>query len=129
MAKVVVRDRNVDGVSLERVSLVPKDISSPQALPANVGDVSVLPLSSLTVRVLDGSTQQPINSGYVTLSGVGSSSDRLYVGRSFPTVQVLRLLPGQYLVTAESAGYKTKTQPVIVGLEETKFDIMISQNP
>jgi beta-lactamase regulating signal transducer with metallopeptidase domain len=128
-AKVVVRDRNVDGVSLERVSLVPKDISSPQALPANVGDVSVLPLSSLTVRVLDGSTQQPINSGYVTLSGVGSSSDRLYVGRSFPTVQVLSLLPGQYLVTAESAGYKTKTQPVIVGLEETKFDIMIGQNP
>ena len=127
-AQVLVRDRNVDGISLQPVSMLPKDFSAPQRLPATINAAPVLPRSSVTLRVLDESTQQPIKSGYVTLSAVGAPS-RNYVGSSLPTAQVSNLLPGQYLVMAEAPGYNTKSQPVTVASDDTKIDIAINRTP
>jgi hypothetical protein len=127
-AEIMVRDRNVEGVSLQAVPVIPKNFSSPQTPPVTVADASVLPLSSLTVRALDEATQQPIASGYITLSGVGVPA-RIYVGTSLPVLQIPNLLPGQYLLTAESYGYKTKTQVITVGFGKTSFDITINRAP
>ena len=123
-AEVVVRDRNVEGVSLQAVPVLPKDFASPKTVPVTAADASVLPLSSLTVRALDEATQQPVTSAYVTVSGVGVPV-RNYVGIS--GLRIHNLLPGQYLLTAESYGYTTKTQAITVGFERTSFDITINR--
>ncbi len=127
-AEVIVRDRNVEGVPLQVVPVLPNNNSSPQKLPLTVPAASVLPLPAMTVRALDDTTHQPIASGHITLSGVGSPT-QIYIGTSNPIGKIPRLLPGEYLLTADGFGYQSKTQTITVGFEDTSFDITLSRAP
>ena len=118
-----------DGTPLQNVSILPKPLFSAPVLSSRATDSSrILALASLTVRVLDDATEQPVNSANVTLSGIVGSVRR-YVGSANPSLRMDALLPGEYSISAESSGYTTKTQTVTVGQGSTLFDIRITRAP
>jgi carboxypeptidase family protein len=125
VARAIVRDRDVVGVTLQSVSVAPTDILASRPLTADITDATVSALSSLIGRVLDESTQQPIRSASATLTGYrGSSRGFVVGGRDF---RITNLLPGQYQLTVEATGYKTKSEQVTVGLTETAVEIKLTK--
>jgi hypothetical protein len=126
VARTIVRDRDVAGVTLQLATVLPADISAIRPLTADITDATVSALSSLIGRVLDESTQQPIRSATATLSGYRGSI-RGYVVAGRDTFRITNLLPGSYVLTVEAAGYKTKTEEVTVGLPETAVEIKLAK--
>jgi hypothetical protein len=120
------RDRIIRDVALQSVPVIPKNIFvfSPPVLSARESRSAIIALPSLTVNVLDEATRQPISSAYATLTGIAGSL-RTYA----PTLRIPALLPGEYVLTAESYGYTSKTQTITVGKGDTSFDITIARNP
>jgi hypothetical protein len=126
VARAIVRDRDVTGVTLQVVPVVPSDIFESRPLTANVADATVSTASSLLGRVFDESTQQPIRSATATLTGYhGSIRGFVVAGRD--SFVLSNLLPGSYSLTVEATGYKTKTQQVTVGLAETTVEIRLAK--
>jgi hypothetical protein len=125
VARAIVRDRDVVGVTLQAVPVTPTDIFASRPLTAGILDATVSALSSLTGSVLDESTQQPIRSASATLTGHrGSIRGFVVLGRDF---RITNLLPGQYLLTVEATGYKTKSEQVTVGPTETSVEIKLTK--
>jgi len=127
-AEVVVRDRDIDGVSLQPVPFLPKNYRSARALRLPADDLPPPLLSSLTVRVLDESTQQPIDSAYVTIFGVGAPT-KIYFATSMPVRNVPNVLPGEYDLTAGAYGYQSATHTITVGVGNNPIDLSIARNP
>ena len=120
--------QSVQDVHLQVVPIIPKNIFSPPVQSAGLPGPAVRALPSLSIRVLDEATQQPINSGYVVLTGIAGST-RLYIGSSTPLVRIPVLLPGEYSITASSSGYIAKTQAITVGYGEPSVDIQLTRSP
>ena len=123
-AAVLVGDRDVDGVVLQRPQLLPADVFDEPPKPSNGSppESKTLSLVSITGRVLDPSSQEPLSEGAVTLAGYGTAR-RIFaiVGTEF---KIPDLLPGRYSLTINVSGYVTATQSVIVGTEDFKLDLI-----
>jgi hypothetical protein len=127
-AEVVVRDRDVESVALQPVPFLPKNYRSARALRLPADNLPPSLLSSLTVRVLDESTQKPIDSAYVTISGVGAPT-QIYFSTSMPARNVPNVLPGEYDLTAGAYGYQSSTHTITVGVGNNPIDLSIARNP
>jgi len=123
-AAVLVGGRDVDGVVLQRPQLLPADVFDEPPKPSNGSppESKTLSLVSMTGRVLDPSSQEPLSEGAVTLAGYGTAR-RIFaiVGTEF---KIPDLLPGRYSLTINVSGYVTATQSVIVGTEDFKLDLI-----
>lgn len=125
VAEVAIRDRDVEGVTLQTVQILPKNFFSPKQLPAGGTNTAMTALSSITGRVLDEATQQPVTSATVTLTGT-SGAARGYASTRLDTFRILNLLPGQYSMTVEANGYNSMTQQITVGTTNAPLDIRMT---
>jgi hypothetical protein len=126
VAQVAVRNRDLPGIKLQTVEVLPKDVARPAA-PV-VGADGVQPLTSISGRILNEATQQPVGFGYVTLTG-SAGAIRTYVGGRNDAFRFSNLLPGQYSLTTDVTGYKSATQEITVGSDPLQLDIPIARNP
>jgi hypothetical protein len=125
VARTIVRNRDVDGVTVQIAPVVPADIFTIRPLTPDVTDATVTTLSTLIGRVLDESTQQPIRIATATLTGYrGSIRGFVVAGRDF---RITNLLPGRYSLTVEAPDYKSKTEQVTIGLPETTIEIKLAK--
>jgi hypothetical protein len=125
VARTIVRNRDVDGVTVQIAPVVPADIFTIRPLTPDVTDATVTTLSTLIGRVLDESTQQPIRIATATLTGYrGSIRGFVVAGRDF---RITNLLPGRYSLTVEAPDYKSKTEQVTIGLLETTIEIKLAK--
>lgn len=126
VARTIVRNRDVGGVTVQLAPVLPSDIYTVRPLTADVTDASVSTLSTLIGRVLDENTQQPIRTATATLTGYhGSIRGFVVAGRD--SFRITNLLPGRYSLSVEATGYKTKTQEVTIGLPETPVEIKLAK--
>ena len=125
-AQVVVRNRNVSGVSLQTVPILPRNVTSARQLPPAAEDASAASLASLSLRVQDEATKQPITSGWMTLSGTGTPL-RFYIGVS--GVEMPKVLPGEYQLGYEADGYESVTRTITVGRGNTPVLVSATRLP
>jgi hypothetical protein len=129
-AAVVVGDRDLDDVVLQRVSILPLDIHSRESEQRN-GSVPVsriLSMPSLSGRVVDEISREPIKEGTITLMG------RVNDHGTFPILEsgevtVPNLLPGDYNLIINASGYSNEPQSVRVGIENLKQDLVARRQP
>lgn len=122
VAPVLVRDRDVNDVSLQVVSILPLDIYSRDTkLPD--GNVPVTAtLVDIVGQVTDATSQEVLSQGTVTLTGYGNTrrTHAIVAGDGF---RIPSLLPGSYTLTVNLSDYNVIVQPVVVGLENLKLEL------
>jgi hypothetical protein len=128
-AAVLVGNRDVDGVVLQRPQLMPADFFDEPPKPSNGSppESKTLSLVSITGQVLDPSSQEPLSEGTVTLAGYGAARHTFAIVDA--RFKIADLLPGTYSLTINVSGYATATQPVIVGTEDLKLDLIARKEP
>jgi hypothetical protein len=125
VAPVIVRDRDVDDVALQVVSILPLDVYSrdtkvPEGnagkAPATVGLVDIVG------QVVDATSQEVIGQGTITLTGYGNTrrTHAIVAGEGF---RISSLLPGSYTLTVNVSDYNVSVHPVVVGLEGLKIEL------
>jgi hypothetical protein len=123
---IVVGDRDLDGVLLEDVPVLPADIRTPvEPKPAgNAQPGTIIPPVTLRGRVIDAATQEPPPSGQVYLSGPSGPS--YYFGAD-GMFEITRLLPGTYDVEVRVFGYRTLMRQVSIGVDDVMLDFRIEK--
>ena len=128
-ATIRVGGQDIDGVELQRPTILPADIfSDPQKPPDGaIPDSKTFPLMSIAGRVVDEISQEAISEGTVTIAGYGIAR------RAYAIIDghfdIPSLLPGSYRITLNVAGYANATQPVTVGTEDLKLDLIGRREP
>jgi hypothetical protein len=120
-ASVLVRDQNVDGVTLQVTPLLPIDLFSVEPGRAAATAPASLLLSSIVGRVVDASSGQPLIEGTLTLTGHRNAQRTFALGPS--GFRIPQLLPGQYALTLDVPGYATTAQPVTVSFNDLSLDL------
>jgi hypothetical protein len=121
-AVIAVGDRDVEGIELVDVSLLPRDSRSAPVRPAlgPAGSASTLP--ALRGRVVDEMTHEAFNAGSVTLKGDTVADYKLNDDGRF---EIPRLLPGSYelLVNVYAVGAINRT--VEIDADDVMLDLSI----
>jgi hypothetical protein len=121
-ASIVVGERDVEGVELHEVALLPPDLAAgPIAKSAQPAGASVR-LAALRVRVVNDETGEPAGPGSVYILGrFGTSFDLPSDGRfEFP-----QLLPGTYSFEVQAFRHETVTRIVSVGEEDVDLEVAV----
>jgi len=123
-AVVIIGDRNVDGVPLEEIMVLPPDFetsSAPVADPRPPG--TVVRLANLRGRLIDEATRLGIPEGIVYFSGMERISFRLKADGSF---EIPHLLPGSYKLEIQVFGYKNISDTILVAGDDIDFELSTS---
>jgi hypothetical protein len=124
-AVVIVGNRDVDGVPLDEVMVLPAEFETPSAPTADArAPGTVIRLANLRGRVFDDSTRVGIPEGIVYISGMERTSFRLKADGSF---EISHLLPGSYRLEIQVFGYKNISESVRVDEDDIKLDLSTSQ--
>jgi hypothetical protein len=121
-ALIVAGDRDIQGVEIEPIAVVPVDVRQPVA-PGPVGRYApgtVLAPASLKGRVIEEASGKPIEEGTIKLIGGGSAVAPIGPGGEF---EFARLLPGAYDLEVRIFGHSNVLQSIVVGDEETHVDV------
>jgi hypothetical protein len=123
-AVVVVGDRNVDGVPLEEIMVLPPDFETPSAPVADPRPPgTVVRLANLRGRLIDEATRLGIPEGIVYFSGKERISFRLKADGSF---EIPHLLPGSYKLEIQVFGYKNISDTILVAGDDIDFELSTS---
>jgi len=120
---LIVGNRDVDGINLDEVSLLPMDIRSPAPTTGTQPAGTLIRLPSLRVVVVDEASRQPTGPGTVYVIGpFGTSFDLPAEGRfEFP-----RLLPGKYSFEIQVFRHITITRTVVMGDEDVDLELSVT---
>ena len=119
-AVVVVGDRDLDGVQLDRVLLIPLEAPAVQADPHSPG--AVVPLGGLRGRIVSAATGEPMR-GVVTI--IGDSAQAPYVVGNDGSFEIPKLLPGSYNLQVSIFDHYTLNQTVVVGETDTTVELRV----
>ncbi len=121
-ASVIVGDRDIDGVDLEVIAVMPLDVMQPTA-PGSVGihaPGTVLPLASFRGRIIEEASGTPIEEGTIKLIGRDSAVAPIGTGGEF---EFQRLLPGTYELEVRIFGHSNVLLPIVIGDEDLRLDV------
>ena len=116
-ASIVVGDRDVDGVEIETIAVLPNDAKQPRPPDASGTHApgSVLPLAAFRGRIVEEASGVPIEEGTIRLMGRDSITVPIGVGGKF---EFSGLLPGTYELEVRIFGHSNVLQPIIIGDED-----------
>jgi hypothetical protein len=124
-AVAVVGDREVTGLQLEEVFVLPPDFQWP---PAPVTDTHVpgsqIKLAGLRGRVIDETTRQFIADGILYISGQERGVLRLHGDGSF---EIPHLLPGDYKLEIQVFGHTNISQTIHLADEDIQLELTSSR--
>jgi hypothetical protein len=123
---IVVGDRDVEGVSLDDVAALPRDIQtpvSPQPAGTSPPGMTFSPVA-IKGRVSDRLTREAPPSGQVYISGRNGPSYPLDTKGRF---EIPRLLPGTYAVEVRVRGYSEVIREITVGIEDVNAEFEITK--
>jgi hypothetical protein len=121
-ASIVVGDRDMDGVEIEAIAVLPNDAKQPRP-PDTTGTHApgtVLPLAAFRGRIVEEASGVPIEEGTIRLIGRNSITVPIGVGGEF---QFTRLLPGSYDLEVRIFGHSNVLQPIVIGDEDVRIDV------
>jgi len=121
-ASIVVGDRDMEGVDMETIAVLPNDAKQPRP-PDTTGTHApgtVLPLSSFRGRIIEEASGAPIVEGTIRLIGRDSITVAVGTGGEF---EFSRLLPGTYDLEVRIFGHSNVLQPVVIGDEDIRLDV------
>lgn len=123
-ASLVVGGGNVGGVELEELAAAPLESDRAKAPTAAGNRVpgTRIPPAALRGRIVDGDTREAMNAGKVMINGDYSATFSLDENGGF---EVLRLLPGKYLVEAVAFGVGTVSREVVLGEQDATVALEI----
>jgi hypothetical protein len=126
-APVVVREKNIENITLRAVQILPIDAYSAGVKLEGNTPASVA-MSSIAGRVIDETSQEPLTQGSVTVIGYRNSRQSYAIigGEGF---RIPQLLPGRYELTLDVSGYRRTTQPIIVGFEDLVVELKAVRSP
>jgi hypothetical protein len=121
-ASVVVGDRDVDGVKLEPIAVLPVEVKQAdgEAQPVSQPPGTVLPPVSFRGRVIEEASGKPIQEGTVRLIGRNSAEAVVGPGGEF---EFSGLLAGNYEVEVRIFGHSNVIQPVVVSDQPIHVDV------
>jgi len=123
-ASVVVGTRDVENVELEQSSMLPfgiRDVADPGPAGTHPAGARV-PLASLHVAVVDGTTKEPATPGTVFILGPSGTSFDLPAGGRF---EMLHLLPGEYRFEVQTFGHAPIVKSVSMGDEDVTLELTV----
>jgi hypothetical protein len=118
-ASLVVGATDVENVEIVTTPVIPSNIrtlSVPR--PAGSRSSGPIPLASLRGRVLDSDNGKPVSAGTIYIVGDTWARFDLTASGEF---EFLKLLPGNYELEVQGAGYPTFRRPVVI--EEQDVDL------
>jgi hypothetical protein len=118
-AVVAVGTRDVEGVTLSPISLLPDNVRTARP-PEPLGDNRIgatVKVPSVRGQVLDETTQQPLTTGRVRIYGVGQYKD--YPIGSDGRFEIPGLFPGTYTLDVASTDHFLVTETVSVYRDDT----------
>jgi hypothetical protein len=135
-ASIVVGDRDIDGVQLDPLPLLPREFVPPT--PSRHAPGTQVPLASLKGRVISSTTQQPVR-GMVSIGGRVIYDAALQPGNGMVSIvgwntqvgfplnadgrfEIPKLLPGRYNLTASIFDYYTVNETVVIGEEDSTVE-------
>ena len=111
-AAIVAADRDIEGIQLEEVAMLPADIRNPSPItPTADHKPGSFPLPAIHGRVVELKSKQPITEGLVILKGASRAEFPLVDGR----FEIPRLVPGAYTIEIQVFGHENVRQDVLVG--------------
>jgi hypothetical protein len=120
-ASIIVGDRDVSGIELERISVLPLDARTPTPpSPAGNRAPGRLPLAVVRGKILDSETGEPITQGDVFLVGDYWTGRRLTSDGKF---EFPSLLPGKYKIEVKAVGYPTFQKEFSIGEEDLELEV------
>jgi hypothetical protein len=127
-AEVVVGDRDMTGVDLQELALLPEGSDRPAAqLPSgNRPPETNLPLLSIRGRVVDKDTGEPFSGGRVLVNGDDSYSFALNDEGRF---EIPRILRGRYTLEVIVFGVGTVSRTVVLADEDATLEFTVSSGP
>ncbi len=117
-ASVMVGDQDMEGIQLDPIPLLPKEVSP--APPASHAPGTRIPLATLKGRLVSAVTQQPVRG---TVNIVGSTTMVAYPVDQEGRFEVPKLLPGSYNLTASIFDYYTVNETVVIGEEDSTVEL------
>jgi hypothetical protein len=121
-ASIVVGDRDMDGVEMDPIAVLPNDAK--QARPPDAAGThapgTVLALASFRGRIVEEASGVPIEEGSIRLMGRDSITVPIGVGGEF---EFLRLLPGSYDLEVRIFGHSNVLQPIVIGDQDVRLDV------
>jgi hypothetical protein len=120
-ASIVVGDRDLTGIDLERTVALPIGYRDAKPSPAVQSALGAIPLATVTGKVIDKTTNQPLSSGTVFL--IGESTTISYALNAAGEFRFGKLLPGTYSLETRFAEHESPTQMFTVGNEDVKIEI------
>jgi hypothetical protein len=119
-AVVVVGDRDLDGVQLDKVLLLPLEAAAGQADTHPPG--TVIPLAGLKGRIVSAATGAPMKG---VLNILGDSAQAAYAVGNDGSFEIPKLLPGSYNLQVSIFDHYTLNQTVVVGETDTTVELRI----
>jgi hypothetical protein len=120
-ASIIVGDKDVNGIELERISVLPLNARTPTPpSPAGNRPPGRLPLAVVRGKIVDSETSEPITLGDVFLVG------DYWTGRSLTAdghFQFPSLLPGKYKIEVKAVGYPTFQKEFSIGEEDIELEV------
>lgn len=122
-AVIVVGDKDIDGIELKQLPLLPADVRNPRtALPADeYAPGSMLPLARISGRVIDEGTKAPILEGNVLVKA-GETSRTIPIGPQ-GQFETFYLLPGTYELRLQVFGHSTLGPTVVVDDRDVTLEV------
>jgi hypothetical protein len=123
-ASLVVGDRDIEGVQLQEIALLPVDIQTEAQAGANVprNAGTTVPLRSLQVAVMEAGSRAPAGPGTVYVTGpFGTSFDLPPDGR----FEFSRLLPGKYIFEIQAFRRPPVTKTVVMGDADVSVEVEV----
>jgi hypothetical protein len=121
-ASIVVGDRDLEGIEMETIAVLPNDAKQPRPPDATGTHApgTVLPLASFRGRIIEEASGVPIEEGTIRLIGRDSITVSVGTGGEF---EFSRLLPGTYDLEVRIFGHSNVLQPIIIGDEDNRIDV------
>jgi hypothetical protein len=121
-SSVVVGDRDIQGIELEPLTVVPLDVRRPVAPGPTESHApgTILAPVSLKGRVIEEASGKPIEEGTIRLIGGGSVVASLGPGGEF---EFPRLIPGTYDLEVRLFGHSNVLQSIVVGDHGIRVDV------
>jgi hypothetical protein len=118
-ASIVVGDKDMENVPVERTDVLPVEVHFPSSTPL---PGTIVPLAWIRGRVADDTSKIPVLGGRVTLVGKTTVSYPIDNEGAF---EIPGLLPGSYELTIEGFRHAPVRQNVVVGDDDVHLDVSV----